>query len=153
MKLFNIKVLMLLLALTFFTLNSCSKDSDKDNKELENAQENVQQAKEDLQKARNELNDELIQYRIKVEERLNENTVRLSAMRENSKAFKKALKEQYEKDIAEYEQRNSTLKAKMYDYKDDIKENWETFKLSFNQEMDELGKAISEKAEDNMKKK
>jgi hypothetical protein len=41
----------------------------------------------------------------------------------------------------------------MQEYKESDKNGWEAFKLSFNKDMDALGKSISEMAQKNMDKK
>jgi len=57
---------------------------------------------------------------------------------------KKEAKADYKAKIAELEQRNTDMKKKMDDYKEDGKENWEKFKVDFNLEMDELNQSFTE---------
>ena len=49
--------------------------------------------------------------------------------------------------------KNNNLKAKLNDRKDNAQSSWESFKQNMNEEMDELGKSISEMAQKNMESK
>jgi len=42
------------------------------------------------------------------------------------------------------ENRNSELKIKLADYKEDETKQWQTFKSEFKRDMDELGKAFAD---------
>ena len=55
---------------------------------------------------------------------------------------KKAVKDEYNKKIAELEQKNADTQKKLNEYKADSKEKWEMFKSEFNRDMDELGNAL-----------
>lgn len=55
-----------------------------------------------------------------------------------------AVKANYDKKIAELEQKNSDIKKRMDDYKAKDKENWAAFKIEFSHDMDELGNSFSD---------
>ncbi len=48
----------------------------------------------------------------------------------------------YEKKLAELEQKTSEMKKKLEEYKEEGKEKWDSYKLKFNNDLDELGKAL-----------
>jgi phage shock protein A len=48
----------------------------------------------------------------------------------------------YEKKLAELEQKTSDMKKKLEEYKEEGKEKWDSYKLKFNHDMDELEKAL-----------
>jgi hypothetical protein len=48
----------------------------------------------------------------------------------------------YEKTIAELEQKAGDMKKKLEDFKVEGKDKWDSFKLKFDHDMDELGKAL-----------
>jgi hypothetical protein len=48
----------------------------------------------------------------------------------------------YEKKLAELEQKASDMKKKLVEYKEEGKEQWDSFKLKFNNDLEELGKAL-----------
>jgi len=52
------------------------------------------------------------------------------------------LKDSYGKTIINLAQRNETLKKRLGDYKEDEKENLESFKQRFNKDINEITKAI-----------
>lgn len=47
---------------------------------------------------------------------------------------------------------NEDLKLKIYNYEQGPTQKWELFKVDFNNELDDLGKSISNMAEHNKKK-
>jgi hypothetical protein len=57
---------------------------------------------------------------------------------------KKEAKADYNKRIAELEQKNSDMKKKLDDYKADGKDKWEQFKKDFSRDMDDLGNAFKD---------
>jgi cell division protein FtsB len=60
------------------------------------------------------------------------------------KTASKKFKAKYEKEVAALEQKNIELKKKISEYKYDGKDKWEEFKRGFNQDLDIVGKAISD---------
>jgi DNA-directed RNA polymerase alpha subunit len=48
----------------------------------------------------------------------------------------------YEKKLAELEQKAIDMKNKLVEYKEEGKDKWDSFKLKFNHDLDELGKAL-----------
>jgi hypothetical protein len=50
----------------------------------------------------------------------------------------------YQKKISELEQKNAKLKSDLADYKDESPDKWTSFKIEFNHDMNELGKAIKD---------
>ena len=49
------------------------------------------------------------------------------------------------------EVKNSDMRMRMDNYKEDGKDNWETFKTEFSHDMDELGKAFKDLTVKNVK--
>jgi predicted small secreted protein len=92
-------------------------------------------------------------YREESETRLMVNERKIAHMKEEARSEKKDLRLKYEKALDELHQKNTTMKTRIREYKKDIKNDWDSFKLGFNKDIDELGKAISAMAEKNMKKK
>lgn len=119
---------------------SCTSSAKK----VEKAQENVAEANKDLEKANNDYLAEIIAYRKETADKIAANN--LSAIEFNNRITneKKEAKADYKKKVSELEQKNSDMKKKMDDYKETTKENWESFKIEFNHDMDELGKAFKD---------
>lgn len=56
----------------------------------------------------------------------------------------KGLKAEFERRIAALDVKNDEMKKKMQDYKGDGKDNWQSFKANFNQEIDALNKSVKD---------
>ena len=76
---------------------------------------------------------------------------RISANEKRINEFKKKLitssekfKAKYENKILTLEQKNIELKKKINEYQYEGKDNWEEFKLEFNNDMDSIGNAITD---------
>jgi septal ring factor EnvC (AmiA/AmiB activator) len=63
---------------------------------------------------------------------------------------KKENRADYEKKLIELENKNSDLKKKLADYKDDGQDKWISFKAEFNRDIDELGKAFKDLTVENI---
>jgi len=83
-------------------------------------------------------------YRKEAADKISANDKIIADFKARVKNNKDQIKEDYDKTIADLEQRNKEMKKKMDDYKVDGKEMWETFKTQFSHGMDELGKAFTD---------
>lgn len=142
-------VLITVLAITAsFSLVGC----DTPSKEKVNASEEKVAEK---QRALDEAN---AQYQADMESYKQETTARMAAndkiiedLKARAKLEKKETKASYEKMVADLEQKNKDMKKALNDYKDDGKENWDSFKSEFDHDMEELGKAFSDLTVNNVK--
>ena len=60
-------------------------------------------------------------------------------------------KAEYDRQVNALEEKNSAMKKRMNDYKDDSASNWQSFKNEFNHDMDALGNALKDLTENNKK--
>ncbi|WP_067031762.1 hypothetical protein [Allomuricauda sp. CP2A] len=60
-----------------------------------------------------------------------------------------ATKQDFEKELAVLEQKNQSLKEKMSYYKDEGDDEWESFKIEFDRDMDKLGQALKDLTQNN----
>ena len=74
--------------------------------------------------------------------RIDSNDRRIAELKTNMADKEDKLKDSYGKTIINLEQRNETLKKRLGDYKEDEKENLESFKQRFNKDINEITKAI-----------
>ena len=81
-------------------------------------------------------------FRRQSDERLAENDKQIAELKGKLKTEKKELREKYENELAELKEKNTALKTKMNDYKDD-KGKWDAFKKELNDGIDNVGKSIS----------
>lgn len=57
---------------------------------------------------------------------------------------KEEVKADFKKKIDELDQQNTDMQKRMEDYKAEGKENWESFKTEFSQDMNALGKSFKD---------
>ncbi len=124
--------------------NSSSQNADDAQKKVENAQNNVTEANKNLDKANEEYLADIDNYRKEADAKAAANDKIITDLKARVNIQKKETREDYNKKIAELEQKNAEMKKKMDDYKAQGKENWENFKGDFNHSMDDLGKAFND---------
>ena len=152
MKINRMRIVMIACVATIVMI-SCNNSPEKKAEKVEDAKEAVVNATNDLDKARQDSADEYNQYKTASESRIRENDSLLVVLKARIKEEKKDARTAYEKEVNTLEEKNEKLKKQINEYKESDKSKWESFKLSFNQEMDELGKSISALAHKNMTKK
>lgn len=116
-------------------LTSCQSSATK----VEKAQDKVVEAKQDLNQA---LQDSIRQFKTESENKISNYEKIIAEFRTKIAKEKKVNKLKYEKKLAELDQRNSELKKKLADYKDEEHTKWRIFKAEYNHDMDELGKSF-----------
>ena len=142
----------LMAGIVFSGCQSAAKKVENAEKDLQNAQNNVVDARQDLYKA---TKDSLTEYQIFK----NESQQKISAHEKSIAEFKARIaaekqenKVAYEKKIAELENKNSDLKRKLEEYKEDGQTKWTEFKSKFSHDMSELGQAFKNFTVTNEKK-
>jgi predicted RNase H-like nuclease (RuvC/YqgF family) len=112
-------------------LTSCFSTEEKKDKEIEN----ISEINEDYK-------DEIKEYKIHVAEQIATNEKSIATFKSRIAQQKKEAKTDYEKKINDLNNKNTDLKKKLEDFKTENKESWESFKVEFGKDMDELGKAF-----------
>lgn len=146
MNLPNLKT-MALAGIVILGIAGCNSPKQKAEK-LENAEENVIEAQQELNEAVIDSTNEYDRFKAESEAKLIANDVKIAALKDQLKTDKKEIRTKYEKQLTELEQKNAKLKSNIGEYKETDKSNWEKFKVSFNEDLDALGKAISGMATD-----
>jgi len=141
MNLPNLKT-MALAGIVILGIAGCNSPKQKAEK-LENAEENVIEAQQELNEAVIDSTNEYDRFKAESEAKLIANDVKIAALKDQLKADKKEIRTKYEKQLTELEQKNAKLKSNIAEYKETDKNKWEKFKVSFNEDLDALGKAIS----------
>ena len=121
-------------------LISCNTAAEK----VENAHNNVIEANVDLDKANKEYIADMEKYREETKNKISANDKSIAEFKKRIELEKNDAKADYNKKIAELEQKNSDSKKKMDEYKAEGKENWDVFKAEFSRDMDALGKAFKD---------
>ena len=141
MNLPNLKT-MALAGIVILGIAGCNSPKQKAEK-LENAEENVIEAQQELNEAVIDSTNEYDRFKAESEAKLIANDVKIAALKDQLKTDKKEIRTKYEKQLTELEQKNAKLKSNIAEYKETDKSKWEKFKVSFNEDLDALGKAIS----------
>lgn len=141
MNLPNLKTIALA-GIVILGIAGCNSPKQKAEK-LENAEENVIEAQQELNEAVIDSTNEYDRFKAESEAKLIANDVKIAALKDQLKTDKKEIRTKYEKQLTELEQKNAKLKSNIAEYKETDKSNWEKFKVSFNEDLDALGKAIS----------
>ena len=132
-------------------LTGCNFTTEQKAETLEDAKANMEEASADLDQARRDAA-EYANYKVETEIKLKSNDLLIADRKDKMKADRQETSARYAKSVDSLDAQNSRLRNNMKTYRSAGKENWEKFKLSFNKEMDALGKSISQLAEKNMKK-
>jgi hypothetical protein len=143
----HMKTSIITLAITLITAGTMLTGCLKSDKNIENAQNKVQDAENNVAQAKHELNqainDSIQEFKKAAQDKIilyEKNIAEFKIKLENDK---KAGKAKYEKKLTELEQKNSDMKKKLVEYKEEGKEAWESFRTTFSHDMDELGNSIS----------
>ena len=129
--------------LTVSSIIGCSNSTEKETEDLKDAKENVVDAQNNLEKAKQDSAEEYNKYKTVVLFTLSENEKKIAELKENRKSESANSRAKYLKELENLEQKNDQLKSKMNMYNNGAQDKWEAFKKGFNQEVDDLGKAIS----------
>lgn len=134
-----------LIAGVFFT--SCNSPEEK----LDASQENVEDAQQNLDEAKAEYADQYNKFKLESDEKITANEKIIAELKEYSKTKKTETRIAYDKSIADLEARNQAMRVKVGIYKEEGNEKWQSFKLEFNHDMNELGEALKDLTKDNKK--
>jgi len=121
-------------------ITSCNTPSQK----AANDENKVIQANNDLDKANQDYLTDIQNCKKETTEHISTNETLISELKAKAKTVKKDTKEDYNKSVADLEQKNREMKNKMNDYKADGKEKWQAFKKDFDKGMDEIGNSIKD---------
>ena len=144
------KLILKVVASVFLTgalLTSCNTPAQK----VENAEDNVTEANQDLAKANREYEAEIESYRKETADKIEANNKSIADFNARIALEKKDAQDDYRRQIATLEQKNSDMKKKMDDYKAEGKEKWEKFKTEFSRDLEELGNAFKDLTVKNVK--
>jgi phage host-nuclease inhibitor protein Gam len=79
-----------------------------------------------------------------INQKISENEKTIAGYKDQMIRNKKDVQASYNEQIENLEKKNLALKKRMDEYKEDSKENWNSFKAEFNHDMDELGKSLKD---------
>jgi hypothetical protein len=113
-------------------------------KKEDKSQEMIQDAKQNVAEANLDLNNAIEKFKIVTVERISANEKKIAEFKDKIAGENAENKAKLENKLAELEQKNKEMKAKLAAYKNNGNEQWDEFKTEFNHDMKELGKAFSD---------
>ena len=125
-------------------LTGCQSSKTK----VEKAEDKVASANQELNQA---LSDSIKQFKTESAERISNNEKNITEFKARIAKEKSENKAKYEKKLAELEKRNMDMKMRLADFKDEEQTKWEKFKVEYNHDMEELGKAFKDLTVKNVK--
>ena len=141
----------LLATIVISAISSCNKSPKAQEVDLNDAKQEVAIAKVDLDEATTDSVYAFNKYKNSIQIKLVENEKLIANLKANIKDKDRKTQTLYYKQLENLQLKNTTLKLKIENYKQGPSQKWELFKVDFNRDLDELGKSISNTANNNMK--
>ena len=126
--------------ITVTVISGCDSPAQR----VTNAKNNVTDAKNNLDLANQDYMIDMENFRKKTADKIAANDKSIAEFKKNTVLKNKETNHDNVQQLAELEKRNHDLKQRMDDYNGTGKDNWETFKTQFNQDMDDFGKNFNE---------
>ena len=142
---------LLLAALVSISVPSCNKSPKAKEADLNDAKQEVENAKEDLDEAKIDSVVAFNKYKSSIQIKLVENEKVITDLKAKIGDKDRKTQTLYYKQLENLQIKNTELKLKIENYKQGPTQKWELFKVDFNNELDNLGKSISNTANNNMK--
>jgi len=142
---------LLSIALTTLIIGTMATSCNSSSEKVKDAAVKVDDATEELKSAKEDFNYEYNKFKVESEQRMLDNEFKIAELKANKVKLKKEVKEEYDKTIAVLEEKNSSMRTKLNEYKEEGKDKWESFKREFNHDMDELGSALKDLGNNNVK--
>lgn len=119
---------------------------------VEAAQEKVDDAKQELKEAqRTATAEEWQEFKDETDAKIKSNESSITEFKLKMKKTGRKLDAAYQEKIDMLEQQNKDMKLRIDGYEYRTQSNWDSFKLEFNHDMDELGNALKDLTVDNKK--
>jgi hypothetical protein len=142
---------LLLATLVSISISSCNKSPKAKEAELNEAKQEVENAEVDLDEAKTDSVYAFNKYKSSIQIKLVENEKVITDLKAKIKDKDRKTQTLYYRQLENLQIKNTELKLKIENYKQGPTQKWELFKVDFNNELDDLGKSISNTAKNNMK--
>lgn len=133
-------------------MTSCNNSPTAKEEDVKEATQDLIDAEADLNKAEYDSISDFNTFKESIQLKLVENQNVIDDLKLKITSKGKVERDIDEVEINKLEKRNTELKLKIENYEQGPAQKWELFKVDFNNEMDNLGKSISEMADRNKKK-
>lgn len=122
------------------TLNTETEKSDEA-KRIDNAIDN---AKKDLDVVKEEYKKRYETFKMESESKFTENKKIIADLKAGPKNKNKTVQAEIDKTLTDLEERNQALNDEINNYKEIDTNKWESFKVGFSRDMDNLGEALKD---------
>lgn len=122
------------------TLNTETEKSDEA-KRIDNAIDN---AKKDLDVVKEEYKKRYETFKMETESKFAENKKIIADLKAGPKNKNKTVQAEIDKTLTDLEERNQALNDEINNYKEIDTNKWESFKVGFSRDMDNLGEALKD---------
>jgi len=116
----------------------------QENKKAAEARADLIDAQVDLREAKIDSAADYQKFKKEAELKINDNEKKIAALKEKNWNESRAAEQDYEKRIVALQEKNDGLKKKIKESDGTKTSKWSAFKREFNQDMDDLGRAIKE---------
>jgi hypothetical protein len=121
------------------------KKSEKARENLKEAKKDVVDAKKDLKVAQKDSVSDYQKFKRDSESKIRNNEKTIADLKVKHAKMTDKENVVYQKKVSDLELKNTTMKKKLADYKNDqSQDKWVTFKTEFKHDMDELGKSMKD---------
>lgn len=144
-----------LIGFTFASLltacNSSADNVDQAEKDLMKQEADVYDAKNELEEAKHTYLQDFEDYKIEKTMEIAKNDQAIADLKIRIEGENAVNRKAYRLQIARIESENDVLREKMDTYHPENQERWEEFKKEFSHDINELGKAMQDVGQDNVK--
>lgn len=133
-------------------MTSCNNSPTAKEEDVKEATQDLIDAEADLDQAEYDSISDFNTFKESIQLKLVENQKVIDDLKLKITSKGKVERDIDEVEINKLEKRNTDLRLKIENYEQGPAQKWALFKVDFNNELDDLGKSISEMADRNMKK-
>lgn len=151
MKTYIIKTILITSIIGLF-MTSCNNSPTAKEEDVKEATQDLIDAKADLDQAEYDSISDFNTFKESIQLKLVENQNVINDLKSKISSKGKVDRDIDEVEINKLEKRNTKLKLKIENYEQGPEQKWALFKVDFNNELDDLGKSISNMANRNKKK-
>lgn len=135
-------VLLFMLGATLFSCSYSAKKAEKAEK-VEKAEETLNQAEEDLEEAEKNYQADYKKFVSETNKVIASNERIIESLNHSIKNVNAKERIKHEDNISKLDERNRALKKRIKEYKHESNHEWESFKVKFNNDLEDLGAALS----------
>ncbi len=114
----------------------------QENKKAKAARKDVAEAKTDLKEAKVDSTADFKKFKKEAEIKISDNQKKIAVLKAKQSKDNKETKAEYDKKVLTLEAKNNELKSRIEGCDGNNKSAWETFKIKFSNDMNELGTSI-----------